>query len=85
MKACLREMLKSHSIFRPDPTLPLIFETDTSTKALGASLIQEANISGVLERRLINAASRIVDSAERMYTTITRERVVVMFAIPNLN
>jgi hypothetical protein len=34
---------------------------------------------------LINAASRIVDSAERMYTTITRERVVVMFAIPNLN
>jgi len=67
--------------FRPDPMLALIVETDASTKAQEAALIQETNINGVLERRLIYAASRSLKPAETKCSKIRRELLVVVFAL----
>ena len=53
LKDCLQEMLKDAKNFRMDPTLPLIVETDASKKAIGATLIQEVEVDGIKERRLI--------------------------------
>jgi hypothetical protein len=61
--------------------LALIVETDASTKAQEAALIQETNINGVLERRLIYAASRSLKSAETTCSKIRRELLVVVFAL----
>ena len=58
--------------FRPDSMLALIVETDASTKAQEAALIQETNINGVLERRLIYDASRSLKSAETTCSKIRR-------------
>jgi hypothetical protein len=50
-------MLKHAKNFRMDSTLYLMVETNTSKKALGAALIQEVEVNGVKERRLIYLAS----------------------------
>jgi hypothetical protein len=87
LKDLLRSMLKNPRNFRPDPVLPLIVEVDASNFALGAALIQEVS-SGYevkeeddLERRLIYAASRSLNSAEINYSTIRRELKGISFAL----
>jgi len=51
LKEVLREMMKNPKNMRPNPELPLIVETDSSKKAVGASLIQEIPNEDGLRRR----------------------------------
>jgi hypothetical protein len=75
----LREMLKNKMNFRPDPTKPLIVQTDASNRAIGASLIQETDPKG--NYSLIYAVSRSLKAAELNYSTIRRELLAVLFAV----
>ena len=68
LKECLRNMLKNPRNFRVHPTLPLIFETDASKKAIGAALIQEVKTEEVIEQRLIYTASRSLTILPRQDT-----------------
>jgi hypothetical protein len=81
LREVLRELLKNKMNFRPDPTLPLIIQTDASNRAIGASLIQEFNVESCVESRLICAVSRSLKAAELNYSTIRRELLAVLFAV----
>jgi hypothetical protein len=74
LKHLLREIMKNPKDMRPSPELPLIFETDASKRAVGASLVQEITAKGgSKEKALIHAASRSFNAAETRYFTIRRE------------
>jgi hypothetical protein len=68
--------------WKPELMYPFIVETDASTHAVGASLIQEIpNEDGEIERRLIYASSRSFKGPETRYSTIRRELLGIVFAV----
>ena len=67
--------------FRVDRTVPLIVETDTSKKGIGAALILGMKTEEGVQRRLIYTAFRSLKSAETRYSTIRRELLGVSLAL----
>jgi hypothetical protein len=65
-------------LIQPDEGLPYIIHTDASSKAIGAVLMQkdlEGNIN------IVSTASRVMNSAERRYTTCEQELLAVVYAL----
>jgi len=64
-------MMKNPRKMRPNPELPLIFGTDASKGAVGASLVQEITAEGGSKMEaLIYPASRSFKSGDTRYFTI---------------
>jgi transposase InsO family protein len=65
-------------LIQPNETLPYIIHTDASSKAIGAVLKQtdeEGNIN------IVSTASRVMNSAEKRYTTCEQELLAVVYAL----
>ena len=65
-------------LIQPDERLPYIIHTDASSKAIGAVLMQkdpECNVN------IVSTASRVMNSAEKRYTTCEQEHLAVVYAL----
>ena len=65
-------------LVQPDEILPYIIHTDTSSKAIGAVLMQK-DLEGNFN--MISTASRVMNSTERRYTTCEQELLAVVYAL----
>ena len=65
-------------LVQPDERLPYIIYTDASARAIGAVLMQkdlEGNVN------IVSTASRVMNSAEKRYTTCEQELLAVVYAL----
>jgi len=62
-------------LIQPDERLPYIIHTDASSKAIGAVLMQKDTEGNV---NLVSKAPRVMNSAEKLYTTCEQECLAVV-------
>ncbi|GBN21296.1 Retrovirus-related Pol polyprotein from transposon 17.6 [Araneus ventricosus] len=74
LKKCL---ISPPILSQADFTKPFVLRTDASSYALGAVLLQGAD----MEEHPIEYASRLLNSAERNYSTTEREALAVVWAL----
>jgi hypothetical protein len=77
------EVLRSifaHSVhlIHPDETLPYSINTDASSKAIGAVLMQTDRHG---EKLLVSTASRVLSPAERRFTVAEHELLAIVYAL----
>jgi hypothetical protein len=63
---------------QPDERLPYIIHTDASSKAIGAILMQKDSEGNV---NIVSTASRVMNPAEKRYTTCEQELLAVVYAL----
>jgi hypothetical protein len=65
-------------LIQPDERLPYIIHTDASSKAIGAILMQKDSEGNV---NIVSTASRVMNPAEKRYTTYEQELLAVLYAV----
>ena len=65
-------------LIQPDERLPYIIHTDASSKAIGVVLMQKDSEGNV---NIVSTASRVMNSAEKRYTTCEQELLAVVYAL----
>ena len=65
-------------LIQPDERLPYIIHTDSSSKVIGAVLLQRDSEGNV---NIVSTASRVMNSAEKRYTTCEQELLAVVYAL----
>ena len=75
----LREMF-AHSIHlvHPDHQLPYIINSDASSRAIGAILMQHSKDGNI---NIVSTASRVLTPAEQRYTTCELELLAIVYAL----
>jgi hypothetical protein len=70
--------LHLYSQIQPDEKLPYIIHTDASSKAIGVILMQRDSEGNV---NIVSTASRVMNNAEKRYTTCEKEILAVVYAL----
>jgi len=65
-------------LVHPDENLPYIINTDASTQAIGAVLLQQ-DVEG--NTNIVSTASRVLTPTEQRYTTCEQELLGIIFAL----
>ena len=65
-------------LIQPDERLPYVIHTDASSKAIGAVVLQKDSEGKV---NIFSIASRVMNSAEKRYTTCEQELLAMVYAL----